>query len=90
MLEGKLSLDPEYKNAYLDYSTNPVTGSPVRRRRRTTSHPATNLKIEGKMDTRPEYSTTFVDFPRQRPQYKRPQGHLRSEGDVSQLPNLLG
>lgn len=58
---------------------------PEGRKRPRGVHPAGNLKAEGQMESNPEYRSSYVDFPRERPIVRRPEGSLRPEGHVSQL-----
>lgn len=48
-------------------------------------HPPGNLKAEGQMESNPEYRSSYVDFPRERPIVRRPEGSLRPEGHVSRF-----
>jgi hypothetical protein len=77
LLEGRIDLNPEYKNAYIDFTKE----APKTRRRAAPQEG--NLKSEGKMETSPEYKSSYVDFPRRRPQVKKPECSLSSEGEVS-------
>lgn len=79
-LEGNLELNPEYKNAYVDFYKEEGKKSPVRRH--LISQPG-HLKTGGEMDTKPEYRSAYVNFPRQRPSIRRPQCHLPNENEVS-------
>ncbi|KAF2885483.1 hypothetical protein ILUMI_20691 [Ignelater luminosus] len=88
LLEGNIDMNPEYRNAYVNFYRDAYGKFGIKKdenepekRRRTVSHPATNLKTEGEMETNPEYKSSFVDFPRQRPLVKKPESHLRSEGN---------
>ncbi|EFA00381.2 uncharacterized protein LOC103312209 [Tribolium castaneum] len=78
-LEGRIDLNPEYRNAYIDF--NKEVSAPRTRRRGPESH----LKSEGKMDITPEYKCSYVDFPRTRPQVKRPENSLSSEGEIDHM-----
>ncbi|KAK4877009.1 hypothetical protein RN001_009515 [Aquatica leii] len=84
LLEGKIDLNPEYKNAYVNFYKDAYgnfgikdqVGPRVRR---------THLKSEGEMETNPEYKSAFVDFPRERPSTRKPGGHIQIEGNVSSM-----
>ncbi|XP_044269816.1 uncharacterized protein LOC123014660 [Tribolium madens] len=78
-LEGRIDLNPEYRNAYIDF--NKEVSAPRTRRRGPESH----LKSEGKMEISPEYKCSYVDFPRTRPQVKRPENSLSSEGEIDHM-----
>lgn len=75
-LEGRIDLNPEYRNAYTDFSKKNQT--PITRR----IIQPNNLRSEGKMEINPEYSCSYVDFPRERPRVRRPQCSISSEGEV--------
>lgn len=45
--------------------------------------PPATLRLEGKMNTNPEYRESFTDFPRERPVVTKPAGHLQHD------PNTL-
>ena len=78
-LEGRIDLNPEYRNAYIDFNKNAVDASKTRSRR---AHHENNLKSEGKMEISPEYKCSYVDFPRKRPEVRKPECSLSSEGEV--------
>lgn len=83
-LEGKHDLNPEYRNAYVDfYKGNDGRKTPTRRR--LISHPP-NLKTEGHLEANPEYKSAYINFPRERPSVRRPECHLVNEGEVSFYP----
>lgn len=77
-LEGRIDLNPEYRNAYIDFNKE----APPRAKSRRTKQ-ENNLKSEGKMEIFPEYKSSYVDFPRRRPQVRKPECSLSSEGEVS-------
>lgn len=52
------------------------------RRSRSRPNELSYMKGDGKIEGQPEYSSAFVDFPRQRPKMKRPEGQISSEGKV--------
>lgn len=85
LLEGRIDMNPEYRNAYVDYYKN-AKPSPPRRNRKAMQ--ANNLRAEGVIEINPEYRSSYVDFPRERPRVRRPREHLCSEGDVSLLSHL--
>ncbi|RZC38227.1 uncharacterized protein BDFB_008642, partial [Asbolus verrucosus] len=82
-LEGRIDLNPEYKNAYVDFNKDERI-SPTRIKSRRLVQES-NFKSEGKMDISPEYSRSYVDFPRKRPQVKRPECSLSSEGEIDHM-----
>lgn len=79
LLEGRIDMNPEYRNAYIDYYRD-AKPSPPRRSRKALQ--ANHLKAEGEIEINPEYRSSYVDFPRERPRVRRPREHLLSEGDV--------
>lgn len=81
LLEGRIDMNPEYRNAYVDYSRGSVRSSGGRRRREIAQRGS--LRAEGELEIRPEYRSSYVDFPRERPRVRRPECSLSSEGEVS-------
>lgn len=88
-LRSNFNLNPEYgNNSRRDYyqhnkDVNINMLSPTKLRNRVPQRPKNNLmKSEGKMEISPEYSCSYVDFPRERPHLRRPEGNLSSEGEV--------
>jgi len=45
--------------------------------------PECNLRSEGRIDTNPEYRSSYVDLPRERPVTRRRQGHFRHQNGDS-------
>lgn len=80
LLEGRIDMNPEYRNAYIDFYRD---GRPSPPRRSRKASQAGHLKAEGEMEINPEYRSSYMDFPRERPRVRRPREHLSSEGDVS-------
>lgn len=78
-LEGKIDMTPEYKNAYVNFYQEDRR-SPLKRR--SVIGKTVHLRNEGDMEINPEYRSSFVNFPRERPNVKRPEGHLINEGEV--------
>ncbi|KAK5642359.1 hypothetical protein RI129_008526 [Pyrocoelia pectoralis] len=84
-MEGKIDLNPEYKNAYVNFYKDAngkidIVKDPNSQRARRQ-----HLKSEGDMETNPEYKSAFVDFPRQRPSNRKPDGHMHMEGNISNM-----
>lgn len=82
LLEGRIDMNPEYRNAYIDFYRD-AKPSPPRRSRKASQ--TGHLKAEGEMEINPEYRSSYMDFPRERPRVRRPREHLHSEGDVSKF-----
>lgn len=80
LLEGRIDMNPEYRNAYIDFYRE-AKPSPPRRSRKGLQ--ASHLRAEGEIEINPEYRSSYIDFPRERPRVRRPREHLHSEGDVS-------
>lgn len=79
LLEGRIDMNPEYRNAYIDFYRE-AKPSPPRRARKGLQ--ISHLKAEGAVEINPEYRSSYIDFPRERPRVRRPREHLCSEGDV--------
>ncbi|XP_017776686.1 PREDICTED: uncharacterized protein LOC108562772 [Nicrophorus vespilloides] len=82
-LEGRIDMNPEYKNAYVDYYKDGNFASPSRRRR--THSQTINLKSESPVEHYPEYKRSYVDFPRSRPTIIKPGGNISSEGNMDHV-----
>lgn len=80
ILEGRIDMNPEYRNAYIDFYRDAKLTPPRKSRKGIQDD---HLKTEGKIEINPEYRSSYMDFPRERPRVRRPREHLYSEGDVS-------
>ncbi|KAJ9596585.1 hypothetical protein L9F63_012418, partial [Diploptera punctata] len=60
-------------------STLVLTTDPFKRPRGPGRPPECNLRSEGRIDTDPEYRSSFVDLPRERPSTRKPQGQYRRQ-----------
>ncbi|XP_025836881.1 uncharacterized protein LOC108734213 isoform X2 [Agrilus planipennis] len=82
-LEGDIDMNPEYKNAYVDFYASSAKSLPLPERRKPPqSHLNEDIKMENGINLKPEYRSSYVDFPRQRPSVKKPETHLSLEGNL--------
>lgn len=79
LLEGRIDMNPEYRNVYVDFHRDPKLVSHGRSRKTSQS---SNFKSEGDIEINPEYKSSYIDFPRERPHLRRPEGQLFNKGDV--------
>lgn len=70
----------EYKSSYVDFYKQGRISPSVKMTRQSELN---YLKGENKMDVQPEYSSSYVNFPRRRPRVPKPDSHLSSEGEVN-------
>lgn len=80
LLEGRIDMNPEYRNAYVNFYRD--SNKPAPRSRRV-SQSTTSFKNEGDIEINPEYRNAYVNFPRERPRLRKPDCSLSSEGEVS-------
>jgi hypothetical protein len=75
--QGQLDTTTEIRSQFID--------SVPKGRRSGLARKPTQLRLEGKMESNPEYRDSYVDFPRQRPKLKRPDVSLKPEGDIEKV-----
>ncbi|PSN39425.1 hypothetical protein C0J52_12347 [Blattella germanica] len=62
-----------------------LTADPFKRPRGPGRPPDCNLRSDGRIDSDPEYRSSFVDLPRERPVSRRPQGHFKRQNGESKM-----
>lgn len=92
-LEGQLEINPEYKNKYVSFPrerpkvirpTEQINSQEIKQKRtRNYAQPVGNLRSEGQMESNPEYRSSYVDFPRERPVVRKPPNTFKTNGHVS-------
>ncbi|KAF5269884.1 hypothetical protein FQR65_LT05682 [Abscondita terminalis] len=85
LLEGKIDLNPEYKNAYVNFYKDAYGNFEIVKHQAAPKTRRAHFKSEDAMETNPEYRSSFVDFPRQRPSTRKPREHIHIEGNVSNM-----
>ena len=72
--EGEMNTTTEKSTQFVDFLSKCKRADLARK--------PTNLRLEGEIESKPEYRDSYVDFPRRRPKLQKPDSCLKPEGDI--------
>ncbi|KAJ8969753.1 hypothetical protein NQ314_001590 [Rhamnusium bicolor] len=85
-LERNMEMNPEYKNSYIDFYKHGRISPKVKSKRQSELN---YMHGDSKMEIQPESSRSYINFPRQRPYVRKPEGHISNEGEGSLTPSPI-